>query len=127
MNTSDRGAFDESPIRDAERRLAAALQSADPTAWVYEYTHDAVFDAGGEHAAQGREALLAMAHSMRRLSDVSIHALRTEGRGDLAAVWCEASWISGTGPDTRKVAVRGIIVWRRDSDGQWRVAFEHIG
>ena len=49
------------------------------------------------------------------------------GRGDLAAVWCEASWISGTGPDTRKVAVRGIIVWRRDSDGQWRVAFEHIG
>jgi ketosteroid isomerase-like protein len=119
-------AFDESPIRDAERRLATALQSSDPTAWVYEYAEDAVFDAGGEHVAQGREALLAMAHSMHRLSDVTIRALRTEGIGNLAAVWCEGSWTSGTAPDTRSVAVRGIIVWRREPDGQWRVVFEHM-
>jgi ketosteroid isomerase-like protein len=124
---TDRPPFDEAPIRAAERRLAAALESRDPTAWVYEYTADAVFDGGGEHAAEGREALLAMARSMRRLSDVSIRPLRTEGSGDLAAVWCEASWVSGTPPDTRRVDARGIIVWRREPDGQWRVAAEHIG
>jgi ketosteroid isomerase-like protein len=127
MTMSERPAFDEAPIRDAERRLAAALQSADPTAWVYEYTEDAVFDAGGEHAAQGREALLRMARAMRRLSEVSIRALRTEVRGEIAAVWCEGSWISGTAPDEKNVAVRGIIVWRREPDGVWRVAFEHMG
>jgi ketosteroid isomerase-like protein len=124
---SDREPFDESPIRDAEQRLAAALESPDPTAWVYEYTEDAVFDAGGDHVAEGRDALLAMARSMRPLSEVSIRALRTEGRGDLAAVWCEGSWKSGTAPDERNVAVRGIILWRREPDGQWRVAFEHMG
>lgn len=127
MTTADRPVPDATPIRDAERRLAAALQSADPTAWVYEYTEDAVFDAGGEHGAQGREELLAMARSMRSLSEVSIRALRTEVHGDLAAVWCEGSWISGIAPETRHVAVRGIIVWRRERDGVWRVAFEHMG
>jgi len=127
VSGSGHAAFDEAPIRDAERRLAEALESADPVAWVYQYTEDAVFDAGGEHAAQGREALLAMARSMRRLSGVSIRPLRTEGRGDLAVVWCEGSWMSGTAPDHRNVAVRGIIVWRREADGQWRVAFERIG
>ncbi|HEX3218520.1 MAG TPA: nuclear transport factor 2 family protein [Candidatus Limnocylindria bacterium] len=126
MTRSDRPAPDETPIRDAERRLAAALQSPDPTAWVYEYTEDAVFDAGSEHAAQGREELLAMARSMRRLSEVSIRPLRTEVHGDLAAVWCEGSWISGIAPETRHVAVRGIIVWRREPDGVWRVALEHM-
>jgi len=28
--------FDESEIRDAERRLEAALEAADPTAWVFD-------------------------------------------------------------------------------------------
>ena len=65
-------AFDESEIRAAERQLVAALEDPDPTAWVLEYTEDAVFDAGGEHAVQGREALLGMAHAMQPLSTVSI-------------------------------------------------------
>ena len=40
--------------------------------WVDHYTDDAVFDGGGEHAVEGREALLAMAGAMRPLSSVSI-------------------------------------------------------
>ena len=67
-------AFDESEIRDAERRLEAALEAG---GWVSEYTADAVFDGGGEHASVGRESLLAMAKSMRALSAVSIRPLRT--------------------------------------------------
>lgn len=118
---------DEAEIRAAERRLAAALQSTDPEAWVYEYTDDAVFDGGGEHAVQGRDALLAMARAMGPLTEVSIRPLRTIVSGGMAAAWVNASWKSGEAADERTVEVRGILVWRRDEDGQWRVALEHIG
>ena len=119
-----RPTFDASEIRTAERDLAAALESAEATAWVYHYTEDAVFDAGGDHVVQGRDALLAMALAMKPLSSVSIEPLRTEGRGDLATVWTKASWIS-EGDDP--VNVRGMILWRRDPGTPWRVAIEHIG
>ena len=81
--------FDESEVRAAEHRLEAALEAVDPTAWVLEYTEDAVFDGGGEHAVIGRDSLLTMASSMTPLRSVSIRPLRTEGHGALAAVWVE--------------------------------------
>jgi ketosteroid isomerase-like protein len=120
--------FDESEIRAAEHRLEAALEAVDRTAWVFEYTADAVFDGGGEHAVVGRDSLLAMATSMRPLTEVSIRPLRTEGRDGLATVWAEASWVSGSADGVpTSVEVRGMILWRREPDGVWRVAMEHIG
>ena len=123
-----RATLDEAEIRAAEHRLETSLEADDPTAWVFDYTEDAVFDGGGDHAVVGRESLLAMARSMPRLTSVSIRPLRTEARGDLAAVWVEGSWVSGRAeskPTT--VEVRGVIVWRKEPDGVWRVAMEHIG
>ncbi len=117
--------FDEGEIRAAERALEQSLCSADPTAWVYDYTEDAVFDGG--HAVEGRAALLEMAAAMSPLSEVSIRALRTEGRADLATVWCEASWVSGPPESRTRTEVRGILVWRKEADGRWRVVLEHIG
>jgi ketosteroid isomerase-like protein len=117
-------AFDESEIRDAERRMVEALQSPDRLAWVAEYTEDAVFDAG--EPVRGREALLAMAAGMSPLRDVTITALHTEASGDRAAVWCEATWTSGPDDEPHHVQVRGILVWRREPDGVWRVALEHL-
>lgn len=117
--------FDEAEIRAAELTLAAALASSDRTAWVYEYTEDAVFDGGGDHIVEGRDALLEMARTMQPMSSVSLRARRTEGCGDLATVWCDGSWVSGDPPGV-SVAARGIIVWRRESDGRWRVALEHL-
>jgi len=119
--------FDESGIRDAERRLETALEAGDPTTWVFDYTEDAVFDGGGEHAAVGRESLLAMARSMRPLRSVSIRPLRTEGREDLAVVWTQASCVSVPEDQPTTVKVRGMLVWRKEPDGVWRVAMEHIG
>jgi len=120
--------FDESEIRAAEHRLETALEGVDPTAWVFEYTSDAVFDGGGEHPVVGRDSLLAMASSMRPLKEVSIRPLRTEGRDGLATVWVEGSWVSGSAEsDPTQVRVRGMILWRREADGVWRVAMEHIG
>ena len=119
--------FDESEVRAAEHRLETALEAADRTAWVFEYTADAVFDGGGEHAVVGRDSLLAMAASMRPLTEVSIRPLRTVGCDDLATVWTEASWVSGPAEsDPTEVEVRGMILWRREADGVWRVAMEHI-
>jgi ketosteroid isomerase-like protein len=42
-------------------------------------------------------------------------------------VWCEASWVSGSAETGSAVDVRGILVWRKESDGRWRVAMERIG
>lgn len=117
--------FDENEIRAAERALELALAAADPTAWVFHYTEDAVFDAGG-HAVQGRAALLEMAAAMSLLSEVSIRPLRTEGSSGLATVWCEASWVSGPPGSGSRSEVRGIIAWRKEPDDRWRVALEHI-
>jgi ketosteroid isomerase-like protein len=120
--------FDEDEIRAAELRLELSLQAEDPTAWVFDYTEDAVFDGGGDHAVVGRDALLAMARSMAPLRSVSIRPLRTEGGAGLAAVWTEASWVSGpVETDPATVEVRGLIVWRKEPDGVWRVAMERIG
>lgn len=126
LATETDAVFDETEIRAAERSLERALAASDRTAWVYEYTEDAVFDGGG-HVVQGRTALLEMAEGMSPLSSVSIRPLRTAGRGDLAAVWCEASWVSGPPEARSTVNVRGMILWRKESDGRWRVAIEHIG
>ena len=121
----DQRGFNEGEIRAAERALEAALQSADPTAWVYLYTEDAVFVAPGAPAVQGRAALLQMARAMKPLSSVSIQPIRTEGSGALATVYGHGSWVSGRPPQAGSVAkVRLIIVWRKEADGQWRVAQE---
>jgi len=117
--------FDESEIHAAVRSLERALAATDRSAWVYEYTEDAVFDGG--HPVVGREALLAMAQGMRPMSDVSIRTLRIEGSIDLATVWFEGSWFSGSPEDGSTIEARGILVWRKESDGRWRVAMEHIG
>ena len=98
---------------------------SDPTAWVFDYTEDAAFDAGG-HPVQGRAALLEMAIGMSPLSEVSIRPLRTEGSGRLATVSCEGSWVNGPPESGTRTEVRGIIVWRKESDDRWRVALEHI-
>ena len=75
----------------------------------------------------GRESLLAMARAMHPLRSVSIRPLRAEGRDGIVAVWTEARWVGGPADDPREVLVRGILVWRKESDGVWRVAMEHIG
>ena len=120
--------FDEAEIRTAERALEAALEASDPIAWVYAYTEDAVFVGPGAPAVQGRDALLEMARAMKPLSSVSIHALRTEGSENLAYVYGTGSWVSGRPPNVGAlVDVRFVIIWRREADGQWRVALEMLG
>lgn len=119
LSTSDLAA-----IRAAERALAEAFESADPTAWVDSYTADAIFVGPGAPAIEGRAALLAVAPQIS-ISSMVIDAQSTIGAGDLAATCGRASWVSGSkGSDGPTVRRRFLMVWRRDVDGAWRIARE---
>lgn len=117
--------FDPREIRAAERDIINALESRDPTAWVYMYTEDAVFLEAGAPPIVGRQALLEMAKSMKPLSSVTISPERTVGVGNLAYVYCTGSWVNGRPPDTGSPSrVRGVIIWQKQGDGRWRVVQE---
>jgi len=120
-----RASSNEGEIRAAEKALLQALESPDPTAWVYHYTEDAIFVSPAGPAVQGRAALLDMARTMHRLSSVVITPLRTEASDSIASVYARGSWVSGahtSAPTTTNIRV--IIVWRKEPDGRWRVAQE---
>jgi uncharacterized protein (TIGR02246 family) len=122
---TDKMQFNEAEIREAEKALEAALSSGDPMAWVEHYTEDAVFIAPGAAAVQGRDALNHMARAMRPLSSARIESIKTDGTHSLAAVYGLGSWVNGAGTATESITrVRLIIVWRKGTDGRWRVAQE---
>ncbi len=115
---------DEAEIRRDLGQLEAALQAADPTAWVNWYSEDAMFVGPGEAPVQGRAALLEMAKSMTPLRSVKIVPLRIESSGTLAYAYVRGQWNddpSGAKPMTR---VRSLLVLRREADGHWRIAQE---
>lgn len=119
--------FNEAEVRAAEHALEKALEAADPTAWVYLYTEDAVFLYPGAPPVQGRAQLLEMAQSMKPLSAVTIKPIRTEGSGNVATVYAVGSWTNGRPPQAGSVSsYRAVIVWRKEADGQWRVAQEML-
>ena len=123
--SSGSGVFDPAPIRAAERDVIAALESPDPTAWVYMYTADAVFLESAGPPVEGRQTLLKMAAEMQPLSSVTLTPVRTVGHGDLAYVYCKASWINGrplhAGTESRML---GVMIWHKEADGRWRIAHE---
>jgi ketosteroid isomerase-like protein len=119
--------FNETEIHNAVSALEKALESPDPTAWVYHYTVDAIFVGPGSPPVQGRQALLQMAGAMKPLSSVSIRVLRSEGSPNLAYTYGEGSWVSGRPPNAGGTTnVRFVIVWRKEADNQWRVALEML-
>jgi uncharacterized protein (TIGR02246 family) len=117
--------FSAEEIRAAERTVVAALESNDPTAWVYLYTEDAVLLEPGSAPVEGRQALLEMARAMPPLSSVVISPIHTEGHGNLAYTYGSASWVNGRPPDTGDATkVRVVMIWRKEPDGVWRIAQE---
>jgi ketosteroid isomerase-like protein len=89
------------------------------------YTTDAVLLEPGSAPIAGRPALLAMAKTMAPLSAVKFSPERTECSGNLAYMYGRASWINGRPPaEGTASSVYLVIVWRKEADGQWRVAQE---
>jgi ketosteroid isomerase-like protein len=119
------GPFDTNQIRVAEHRVTAALAAPDVTAWVYEYTEDAVLLESAAPPVSGRVALLELARSMKPIASARINSDHIEGSGDIAYSYGTATWTSGRSPDATSTSrVRQILVWRREADGVWRIAME---
>jgi ketosteroid isomerase-like protein len=117
--------FDTDQIRAAERRVTAALTAPDVTAWVYEYTEDAVLLESEAPPVAGRAALLELARSMQPIASATINSEHIEGSGNVAYSYGTAFWTSGRSPDaTSTTRVRQILAWRREADGVWRIAME---
>ena len=117
--------FDPAEIRAATTKLIAALEDPDPTAWVNMYTEDAGLLEAGSEPLEGRAKLLELARSMQPMSSVTISVTRTEGHGRIAYMYGAASWVNGRPPQAGSTSkVHFVIVWRKELDGQWRVAQE---
>lgn len=119
------GPFDTDQIRAAERRVTDALVAPDVTAWVYEYTEDAVLLEPAAPPVSGRVALLELARSMKPIASAMINSDHIEGSGNVAYSYGTATWTSGRSPDaTSTTRVRQILAWRREADGVWRISLE---
>jgi uncharacterized protein (TIGR02246 family) len=115
----------ESELRSAVADIEQALQAPDPTAWVYHYTEDAEFVAPGEAPVRGRQALLEVARSMAPLRQVKIAIERMEVNDGLGYTFVRGSWVTGEDPSKQQATrVRSLIVWRKESDGRWRITQE---
>src|SRR3982751_5887462 len=125
LGASDRAAL--AGLRAAEAHLIADLQGDDRLAWVGDYTEDAVFQEGGDEPVSGRAALTEMARAMPPLSSVSIEPVRTELQGGLAYVQVRGGYAVGKGAGAGPVGrFRGVMIWRKDADGQWRMLHEML-
>ena len=71
--------FDSDQIRAAERRVTSAVAAPDVTAWVYEYTEDAVILEPAAPPVSGRAALLDLARSMQPIASATINSEHIEG------------------------------------------------
>ena len=119
------GPFDTDQIRAAERRVTDALVAPDVTAWVYEYTEDAVLLEPAAPPVSGRVALLELARSMKPIASATINSDHIEGSGNVAYSYGTAKWVSGRSPDATSTShVRQILAWRKEADGVWRIAME---
>jgi ketosteroid isomerase-like protein len=117
--------FDVEQIRASERRVIAALTAPDVTAWVREYTEDAVLIEPSSPPVAGRAALLEMARTMKPIGSATIRSERIEGSGNAAWSYGVAEWVSGRTPGaTSTTRVRQILAWRKEADGVWRIAME---
>jgi ketosteroid isomerase-like protein len=114
-------------IRAAEARLVAHLQGDDPLAWVGDYTEDAVFQEGADAPVSGRAALTEVAKQLGGLSQVKLVPLRTLVQGNLAYVQVRGQYAVGQGAAAQPPhAFRGVMIWRRDADGVWRMLHEML-
>jgi ketosteroid isomerase-like protein len=126
-NAAGSSDFDAQEIQTATTKLVAALQNPDPTAWVYMYTENAGLLEAGSPPREGRAKLLELAKSMQPMSSVVISPSRIEGDGTLAYMSGRASWVNGRPPQAGSTSnVHLLIVWRKEPDGQWRVAQEAL-
>ena len=123
---SDASQFDPSEIRETTTRLIAALQDTDPTAWVYMFTKGCssfgtrLSPCRGQRCLAGNGQVNAasflsghLTESDRRPREPGVH-VRGIHHGLMAAHQAQLAVETST----------SVIVWRKETNRQWRVAQE---
>jgi ketosteroid isomerase-like protein len=118
--------FDPEEIRAAERSLVALLEDPDVGKRVTAYAEDAIFVMSGAPAVHGRDEMTR--RTKTQLFSVSLTPYSTEGHGRLACVYGLFTGVIGRTAysEGQAVAMRFLILWRKESDGVWRIAKEFL-
>lgn len=120
--------FEESEIVAALQSLVSTLEDPDPRKRAYAYTEDATFVMPGIPPVHGREEMLRRLETGAVLRSVTITPYTIEGSYDLACAYGRFTCITDRteaapgGP----VAMRFLMVLRKESDGVWRIAREFL-
>lgn len=119
----------EAAIHAAVANWSAAAQAKDPESFVSVYAPDAVLMLEGAPDPTGREAILATISGMMQDPNFSLSFETKDvvvaGSGDLAYETGIYS-LSLSDPAGNPVSQAGhyVVVWRMQSDGQWKVVLD---
>jgi ketosteroid isomerase-like protein len=121
--------FDEAEVASALQSFVIVLEDPDPRKRASIYTEDATFLMPGAPLLQGREEMLQRLANGTVLRSVTITPYKIEGRHDLA--YAHGLFTCSTeGTEERPggpVALRFLMVLRKELDGAWRIAREFLG
>jgi ketosteroid isomerase-like protein len=113
---------DVAAITAALQGFVPALEDADPRQRAYIYTEDATFVMPGALLLQGRPEMLRQLERGTLLRSVTITPSIIEARDDLAYAYGLFTCVQ----DERPVALRFLMVLRKEADGAWRIAREFL-
>jgi ketosteroid isomerase-like protein len=120
--TAETAPFDEAEIVATLQSLVAILEDPDPRERARAYTQDATFVMPGAPPVQGREEMLQRLETATVLRSVTVTPHKIEGRHDLAYAYGLFSGIRDGSP----LAMRFLMVLRKEPDGVWRIAREFL-
>jgi ketosteroid isomerase-like protein len=112
---------DGAEVAAALESFVALLEDPDPQARAFIYTEDATFAMPGI-LIEGRRAMLERLKSGTILESVTLTPDAIERRGDLAYAYGSFSCIDRGRP----MAMRFLMVLRKESDGNWRIQREFL-
>ena len=113
-------------VIEADERWIEAFNAADVETLVSLYTNDVIVMPPGEASFQGRDRVRAWMRTF-----FARHTARQTLVNDEVMVAGEWAWMRGhftteltprSGGPTRTESGKHLVIWRRESDGQWRAA-----
>lgn len=118
----------EAELMEADRAFNKATAESGVEGWVSFFAEDAAMVQSGVGEIRGKEAIFAtMAPYFAAGAGLSWEPSRAEVSADGTLGYTVGEYVSETvGPDGESVIGRGLYVsvWRRESDGSWRVVMD---
>lgn len=125
---SETAPFDDTEIVAVLESLVPILEDPDPRKRADVYTEDATFLMPGIAPVEGRAEMIRRLQTSPVLRSVTITPHTIEGRGDLAYAYGRFTCVAEGTADRPggPVALRFLMVCRKEPDGVWRIAREFM-